>query len=229
MKKNIIVFSFNRTFLEVIEYRLHFYFCKTLIATTPEQFWSKLYKNDISFIIIDGSIASSFDLFFFCKQLKISSQVPILLISEKNYALESSFFDINETLLKPFSLRSLDLKILSLLKVTKDFKKNYVLSKRKELYFYNNKNKVSFNSSFISVTKTEFKILSLIVSQGNFLCHKSVILSDIWGYNDAWSLKSNIVEMHISKLKKKLISFFLDEYFLRKKGEFFLFSFYIYY
>lgn len=229
MKKNIIVFSFNRPFLQIIQYRLNFYFCNALISRTLEQFWSHFYNSDITFIIIDDSIASSFDLFFFCKQLKISSQIPILLISGKNYTLESSFFDIDQTLLKPFSLKSLDLKILSLLDITKDSKKKIVLNKMKELNFYNASNKITINKSFVSLTKTEFKIFSLMLSQGNFLCHKSIILSDIWGYNDSWSLKSNIVEMHISKLKKKLTSFFFHDYFLSKKDEFFLFSFYLYY
>ena len=165
----------------------------------------------------------------FCKKFKEIYQIPVLLISKRNYPIQMSFFQIDDILLKPFSFKYLDLKILSFLKSKIHFRNNLFFNQRRFLTFFNSTYKINITGTFVFTTKTEFKIFSLILSQDNFLSHKNIILSEVWGYNDSWSFKSNFVEMHVSKLKKKLLTFFSEPYFLRKKGEFFLFSFYLIY
>jgi DNA-binding response OmpR family regulator len=65
----------------------------------------------------------------------------------------------------------------------------------------------------------------MILVQTNENYSKSRFLKSIWDYDDSWSLKSNILEMHLSKLKNKMIIFFKKTQFLTKTKNNFLFYF----
>jgi DNA-binding response OmpR family regulator len=92
-----------------------------------------------------------------------------------------------------------------------------------ELSFHLKEKFVTFNESVIHLTKTEFKVFSILLSQKGEVCNKAKLLQDVWGYEDLWSFKSNLLEMHFSKLKRKLSPFSKNKKFLRKRNNQFLF------
>lgn len=217
-----LIFCSDKYLLKILTARVSLFGGVFYTAYYEPHFWDLVYGESFDFILLEDDL--SFDFFDLFLKLKLNSKASVLLISDNSRCLESTFFNIYDVLLKPFSIKSLDLKILSLLDLRDSYDVN-LFNNFLNLDLYEGNKKVYTFMGTIALTKTEFSILALLLSQKNQVCHKSLILKEVWGYEDHWSFKSNIVEMHVSKLKKKLNLFF-QNIIIRKKGDFFLLSFY---
>lgn len=184
---------------------------------------ARLRDFDFRVILFDDSFAKSVDLFYLIKKVKTFIKAPLILLTNKKYTVENYFFGVDQVILKPLSLRSINVVLFYTLTTSRRGKCETNFFKVSRLTLH--KNQVFFNGKLLPLTSTEYKILSLLLEQDYLICHKSFVLEQIWGYQDPWSLKSNIVEMHISKLKRKFINT-PYKISLRKKGEFFLLTFY---
>lgn len=225
IKPKILVFSLDLKALKLITHRLEWLGFKVYSFKSFKKFWSCYYDFHPDLVVIDDSFISKY-IFGFVKNLNQVSRVPILFLTGPYSNLyQLYFFDIIHIIVKPLSINALDLKVSSILNKSSvyiypsKFKSNACLS------LDLNTKILHFNQVFLFLTKTEFNILSLILGQKNQVYSKSMFLKYIWGYDDFWSLKSNLLEMHFSKLKKKLTIFFKNSRFLTKRKNNFLFYF----
>ena len=219
------VFSLDQKVSKFLESRLLWLGFNVYVSSSFKDFWYYFYDFRPDLIIIDDSINSNY-IFNFFKKLNYKSSLPVLFLTNDYSSLyETYFFEINDVIIKPFSLRAFDLKIFSILDDSQTYLSFVNFESRPYLSFYLKEKFVKFNESIICLTKTEFNVFSFLLSQKNEVCDKSKFLKNIWGYEDFWLLKSNLLEMHFSKLKHKLIPFFKSEKFLKKKKNQFLFRF----
>lgn len=224
-KFRVLVFSFDIRASKLITNRLSWIGFEAYSFNTFKKFWFCFYDFQPDLIIIDDSFINRY-IFGFVKNLNQVSSVPILLLTD-NYLNfhQLYFFDVIHILSKPFSLNTLDLKVSLILNKKSSYLYSFKFKSNTHLSIYLNKKILRFDKSFVFLTKTEIKIISLILSQKNQNYSKSMFLQHIWGYNDFWSLKSNLLEMHFSKIKKKLTTFLKNSKFLTKKKNNFLFYF----
>lgn len=222
---NISIISLDKKISRLLKNRFLWLGFKVRIHKSLKDFWLDFYNFKTDIIFIDDSIDKEF-LFSLIKKLKLVSTLPIILLTKSDPDFyQTSFFDIDNIIIKPFSLRSLDLKILYILDNKPTYLSFIKFNLRSHLSFYLKTRSLKINKSPVSLTTTEFKIFSLLLSQKDQVCNKSLFLKSIWGYQDFWSFKSNLLEMHFSKLKKKLRIFFKRQKFLKKKKNDFLFRF----
>jgi DNA-binding response OmpR family regulator len=221
----VLVFSLDLRSSKLITNRLSWFGFKVYSFKTFKKFWSCLSDFHPDLIVVDDSFVSKY-IFSFIKNLNQISNVPILFLTDDSSSLyQLYFFDIAHVIIRPFSIDILDLKVSSILNknnaylYSSSFKSNACLS------IFLNKKLLQVNQSLIPLTKTEFDILSLILGQKDQSYCKSMFLKHIWNYDDFWSLKSNLLETHFSKLKKKLTTFFRNSRFLIKRKNNFLFYF----
>ncbi|MFM7030386.1 MAG: response regulator transcription factor [Micrococcales bacterium] len=67
----------------------------------------------------------------------------------------------------------------------------------------------------IGLTKTEFRLLAELVNAKGRVLSKNFLLTQVWGY-DAY--EPNLVEVHMSSLRKKLSAVALGELIVTKRG-----------
>ena len=221
-KFNIGVFSLDPKVSKFLENRLSWLGFNICLSSSLKDFWFNFHSFRPDLLIIDDSVGNDFILNLF-KKMNHISPLPILLLSD-NYsnAYEMDFFEVKNIVIKPFSLRTIDLKILSILN-NRTYLSFFKLQSSPELSFHLKGKYVTFNESIIHLTKTEFKVFSILLSQRGEVCSKAELLENVWGYEDLWSFKSNLLEMHFCKLKKKLTPFSKNKKFLRKRNNQFLF------
>nr|YP_007476325.1 putative transcriptional regulator OmpR [Diacronema lutheri]YP_009863846.1 putative transcriptional regulator OmpR [Pavlova sp. NIVA-4/92]AGE93822.1 putative transcriptional regulator OmpR [Diacronema lutheri]QKE31177.1 putative transcriptional regulator OmpR [Pavlova sp. NIVA-4/92] len=225
LESNIFVFSLNLKLSKLITNRLRYFGCKVYNFKTFKGFWSNFFRFCPDLILVDDSFISK-HVFALFKDLKQISNVPIIYLTQNNLNVyQSYFFDVKDILIKPFSIKSFDFKVTSILNKNSTYLLSSNFRIESLLSFNLKKRQLTLNKSLIPLTKTEFKILSFILTDNNQKHTKSIFLKTIWGYDDFWSLKSNILEMHFSKIKKKLKVFFPRQTFLRKIKNNFLFYF----
>lgn len=226
IEPNALVFSLDLKLSKLITNRLEWLGFSVYNFKNFKYFWSDFFVFCPDLILVDDSLISK-HVFGLLKELNFISTVPVIFLTQDHSSLyQTYFFDIRHVLIKPFSIKSFDIKLASILNNNSTY--NISASKFKldtVLSFHLRKRKLTFNKSNIFLTKTEFKILSFVFTQKDQKHKKSIFLKEIWGYDDFWSSKSNILEMHFSKLKKKLKVFFSHPRFLTKIKNNFLFYF----
>ena len=62
---------------------------------------------------------------------------------------------------------------------------------------------VKFKDETITLTTTEFDLLSLLVKNGGNIVTKNDILNKVWGYEK--NVSTNVVEVYIRYLRNKLV------------------------
>jgi len=67
----------------------------------------------------------------------------------------------------------------------------------------------------IGLTKTEFRLLAELVNAKGRVLSKNFLLTQVWGY-DAY--EPNLVEVHMSSLRKKLTAVEMGELIVTKRG-----------
>ena len=220
---NICVFSLDPKVSKFLESRLSWLGFNIHLSPSLKDFWFNFHFFRPDLVIIDNSVGndSALDLF---KKLNHISPFPILFLADDySNPYEKDFFEVENIVIKPFSLRTIDFKIFSILNSRRSYSSFFKLQSTPELSFHLKEKYVTFNESVIQLTKTEFKVFSILLSQKGEVCSKVKLLENVWGYEDLWSFKSNLLEMHFSKLKKKLSPFSKNKKFLRKKNNHFLF------
>lgn len=220
---NISVFSSDPKVSKFLENRLSWLGFSTYLSSSLKDFWYNFHYIRPDLIIIDDSVGNDSILNLF-KNLNLMSPLPILFLAD-NYSnlYEMHFFDVKNIVIKPFSLRTIDFKIFSILNSSRTYLSFFKLQSSPKLFFDLKLKYVTFNGSVIHLTKTEFRVFSILLSQKGEVCSKSKLLESVWGYEDLSSFKSNLLEMHFCKLKKKLTPFSENKKFLRKKNNQFLF------
>jgi DNA-binding response OmpR family regulator len=220
---NIGVFSLNPKLSKLLENRLSWLGFNTYLSSSLKDFWYNFHYFRPDLVIIDDSVSNDSILNLF-KKLNYTSPLPILFLADDySNSYEMDFFEVSNIIIKPFSVRTIDFKILSILNNSKSYLSFFKLQSSPELSFHLKEKFVTFNESLIHLTKTEFKVFSILLSQEGEICNKAKLLENVWGYQDLGSFKSNLLEMHFSKLKKKLIPFSKNKKFLRKKNHQFSF------
>jgi DNA-binding response OmpR family regulator len=220
---NIGVFSLDPKVSKFLENRLLWLGFNIHSSSSLKDFWYNFRYFRPDLIIIDNSVGNDSILNLF-KILNHTSPLPILFLADDySNSYEMGFFEVNNIVIKPFSLRTIDLKILSILDNSRNYLSFSKIQSSPELSFHLKEKFVSFNESVIHLTKTEFKVFSILLSQKGEVCNKAKLLENVWGYEDLWSFKSNLLEMHFSKLKKKMSPFSKSKKFLRKRNDHFSF------
>lgn len=157
--------------------------------------------------------------FVLCDEIRKFSKVPIIFISSASdnfnimLAIEKGGDDF---IAKPFDINVLHAKILAMLRRTY----NYSV----QSHFISHANSVldlaestlSHDGSRLELTKTEVKIMQLLMENSGSFVERETIMTRLW-QSDCF-VDENTLSVYIARLRKKLETINLFDYIETKKG-----------
>jgi two-component system, OmpR family, copper resistance phosphate regulon response regulator CusR len=175
---------------------------------------SRKYEVIILDVVIPG--ISGFDL---CKKIRNNKNMtPVIMLTSLDSVEDKlTGFDsgADDYLIKPFSFQELFARIKALVRRNKDIPVIPVL-KVLDLELDSVAKKVKRNDKEIVLTATEYKILELLMINSNKVFDRIQIAEDIWGYS--FNSGTNVIDVHINSLRKKIDKDFSQKLLHTKKG-----------
>jgi two-component system, OmpR family, copper resistance phosphate regulon response regulator CusR len=175
---------------------------------------SRKYDVIILDVVIPG--ISGFEL---CKKIRNNSILtPVIMLTSLD-SIEDKLtgFDCgaDDYLAKPFSFQELHARLKALNRRYREEIINPVL-KVLDLELDSVTRKVRRGDRELSLTATEFKILELFLSNKGKVFDRIVIAEKIWGFS--FNSGTNVIDVHINSLRKKVDKDFPQKLIHTKKG-----------
>ena len=173
-------------------------------------------KHDV--IILDVVIPgiSGFEL---CKNIRNKNILtPILMLTSLDTTEDKlTGFDCgaDDYLVKPFSFQELFARLKALNRRNREAIVNPVLNVL-DLELDSIARKVRRNNKEINLTATEYKILELLLSNKGKVFDRIHIAEKIWGFS--FNSGTNVIDVHINSLRKKIDKDFSQKLIHTKKG-----------
>ena len=139
-----------------------------------------------------------------CRQLRLKKQTPIIMLTARDEVMDKVNglqVGADDYLAKPFAMEELLARINALLRRVSNQNKS-LKYKYGEIEIDVINNHVKFKDETITLTTTEFDLLSLLVQNGGNIVTKNDILNKVWGYEK--NVSTNVVEVYIRYLRNKL-------------------------
>jgi len=175
---------------------------------------SRKYDIIILDVIIPG--ISGFEL---CKKIRNNNILtPVIMLTSLDSVEDKvSGFDCgaDDYLVKPFSFQELLARIKALNRRNKEAIVNPNL-KVLDLELDSISKKVRRNNKEINLTATEYKILELLLSNKGKVFDRILIAEKIWGFS--FNSETNVIDVHINSLRKKIDKDFSQKLIHTKKG-----------
>ena len=142
-----------------------------------------------------------------CRRIRTWSEIPIIILSAREGEMDKvKCLDCgaDDYLTKPFSLRELLSRIKAVLRRSPDNAENVIQSRycQGDLEVDLGKNRVILEGLDITLTKTEYKILSYLVVNAGRVITPNQILAKIWG--EDYIGDNHMVQVFIARLRKRL-------------------------
>ncbi len=159
-------------------------------------------KNNPDLIILDRLLPKMNGIEF-CKRIKQSSDVPIIMLTaldEVDDKIEGLDAGANDYLVKPFSLRELLARIRVQLRLKKPLEKT--IFEFKGLSMDLSTREILRDGKQINLTPKEFELLSLLIHSPRQVFTKENIFEKVWGWD--FDGEDNVLEVLMHGLREKV-------------------------
>ena len=205
MSKNILIADDNDDILEI----LHRYVTKEgfspILAHDGEETLKKFFEFVPVLLLLDVMMPKK-DGFEVCKEIRSSSNVPIIMITAKSDDGDRIMgLDIgaDDYIVKPFSPGEVMARIRAVLRrldISEDQRKDIVRHPNLEINI--SAYEVTLNGQLLSLTKKEIEVFWLLASNPGKVFSRDNLLSSVWG--DEYFGDARTVDTHIQRLRSKL-------------------------
>ncbi len=158
------------------------------------------------------------DGFQICREIRQSSNVPIIILTSRNTDFDELFslnIGADDFITKPYNSQVLLVRIQKLLSRTNEIKTNASLF-HKGLKLNLSKATISYCNKEIELTKNELGILRLLmVNKGNII-PRNAIIDELWQSEEF--IDENTLNVNVVRLRKKLSEIGLPDYLETKRG-----------
>lgn len=172
-------------------------------ANTGFQYQLKFIDDVYDLILLDIMLPEV-DGFTICRELRKSSDVPIIFITAKHNEsdrLHGYKLGCDDYVTKPFSLAELYAKVTALLRRSKGMVRKEIMTAGSiKLDPY--RCTVYVNNEEIILAPMEFAILKILIENHNKVVSRDSLIIRIWGYD--FDGNDRVVDNHIKKLRKAL-------------------------
>lgn len=148
----------------------------------------------------------------------VMADVPIIMLTartEENDKVQGLDSGVDDYITKPLSIRELLARIKALLRRADGFSKENIL-KYGRIEMNLDSHQVFVDSNELSVSITEFNLLTLFMKSPNRTLSREQILNHVWGRSSFVELRT--VDVHVLRLRKALKKYGTDHYIKTIRG-----------
>ena len=205
MTKHILVADDDLHIREVISFALEKAGMQVTLAEDGRQALDQFRLHTVDLIVLDINMPE-FDGLEVCREIRKSSDVPILFLSSRDDEIDRILgLEIggDDYVTKPFSPRELVARINVILKRTHTTIKPEPTApslQHGKLSMYPEQHTAIWNGATISLTATEFAMLQLFVRQPNRVFSRDTIMNG--AYNNIY-ISDRTIDSHIRHIRQK--------------------------
>ena len=170
-------------------------------------------------IVLLDLILPFYDGFYWCKEIRKISNVPIVFLSSASDNM-NIVMAVNmggdDFISKPFNVGVLLAKIQAILRRTYDMPNGISILEHKGIILNLNDFTLSYRDKSMELTKNEFRILeTLLVNKGKIVSRDALMMK-LW--QDDNYVEENTLTVNVTRLRKKLEDFGVDDFIKTKVG-----------
>ena len=189
----------------LIEYTLNNQGLATKSFALPSEFWQAMAEELPRLVLLDIMLPEE-DGISILKKLRAGTDtkgLPIMMLTAKNSEYDTVLgldSGADDYIAKPFRMMELLSRIRALLRRTEPAAPSQFVYR--DLAVSPQKHTVTVQGQEVVLTKKEFELLSLLLSQPQTVFSRQQLLNQVWGYN--FDGESRTVDVHIRTLRQKL-------------------------
>ena len=178
-------------------------------------------------VILDINLPK-YDGFFWCRELRSISKVPIIFLSARDSDMDQVMAIENggdDYITKPFSFDLLLAKIKGVLRRTYgEYSEKLDMDIREidGLYIFNNQNTIEKDDKKIELSNKEFSILDILLKNIDMIVSRDELLMEIW--DDTDFVDDNTLSVNINRLRNKLEEIDIHDCIITKRGKGYIFK-----
>lgn len=207
-KYRILVVDDEEDLCEILSFNLENEGYEVDTANSAEEaLQMDLSKYNLLLLDVMMGEISGFKMANMLKKQPATAHIPVIFITAKdteNDLITGFNLGADDYISKPFSLREVMARVKAVLRRTggNPEEKETELIKYRTLVIDRNKKKVSIDQEEIPLTKKEFEILLLLVSNQGRVLSREDILSRVW--SDESYVLDRTIDVNITRLRKKI-------------------------
>lgn len=216
----IMIVEDDRTIADMVAETLGKWGFQTVKADDFGQVLQTFLREKPHLVLMDITLPS-FDGYYWCRQIREVSKVPILFLSSRNTPTDmvmSMSMGGDDFVQKPFHSEVLVAKIQALLRRT------YAYADTGAQVVEHDGVVLNLNDRFVhceerkaELTKTEFVILHLLMRQQGTIVGRAKIMRALW--EDESFVDENTLTVNIARLRKKLAELGRETFIATRKGQ----------
>lgn len=204
MQKHILIVEDEKNIARFIELELkHEQFAVTVCSNGRVGLETAL-EQEFDVILLDVMLPELNGIEV-CRRIRAISDVPIILITARDAVIDRvAGLDAgaDDYIVKPFAIEELLARIRSILRRYTSTESTGQQLTFKNITIDTAAYTAFVNEEILSLTKTEFDLLSLLIENKNRVCTRDRILEQVWGYQS--DVETNVVDVYIRHLRSKL-------------------------
>jgi phosphate regulon transcriptional regulator PhoB len=209
VKEKILIVDDEKDIVKMLEYNLKKEGYRTAVAYDGEDALSLASREHPDIILLDLMLPG-IDGLEVCKTLKKeekTASVPIIMLTAKTQEADKVVgleLGADDYVTKPFSVKELLARVKAVLRRAKEKEKPRELLSMGNLTIDLSKISVSLNNKPLELTAKEFELLTTLIKAKGRVLSRDYLLDTVWGFDQAMSIQTRTVDVHIRTLRKKL-------------------------
>jgi DNA-binding response OmpR family regulator len=218
----IFVIEDDEKIINLIKDKLERYDYTVVTVKDYTDIKAEFIKENPHLVLMDINLPN-FDGFFWCREIRAVSKVPIIFISARFSDMDQVMAIENggdDYIIKPFSFDLLLAKIKGVLRRTygeyakSNFKEIYEIE---GVYLYKNQNAVEYRDNKIELSKKEFSLLYILMTNLNDIVSRDTLLEELW--DDIEFVDDNTLSVNIARVRKRLEDIGIYDAIQTKRGQ----------
>ncbi|EJR29682.1 MULTISPECIES: response regulator transcription factor [Bacillus cereus group] len=209
MKKNILIVDDDKDIIDLLKLFLEMENFFVVEASNGEVALKCLEENHIDLAIVD-IMMPKMDGYQLIKKIRETLQFPILILSAKSQEVDKIIglgIGADDFITKPFSALEIIARVQAHLRRSYEFNDKAVKGKEEQIHMgdlvLDHHSCTLYKSSeTITLSATEYKILTLFMEEPGRIFTKKQIFESVW--SDYYCADDNTIMVHISRLREKL-------------------------
>lgn len=205
-----VILNALKKFLQNWSYEVH-------VADDFSSVYEKFEKVNPDLVLLDVSLPF-FNGYYWCEQIRKSSNVPIIFISSADENLNKIMamnMGADDYITKPFDLELLLAKIKAILRRTFEYSESTNNISYKDVIIDRDRMLLKFDNKEISLSKNEYLILEMMFEYPEKVFRREEFMDKIWQTDEF--IDDNTLTVNIMRLRKKLEDIGLKNFIKTKK------------